>query len=93
MHGNQEHLENHVITSECSVITLGRKKKAVFLISPIALKKQNISPLRKMSSSREVSRGGFYPFILVEAHAIREAEVRKRMQYLVISESGSRPRW
>lgn len=92
MHGNQEHLEKHVIMFECSVITLG-KKRAMFLISPIALNEQNISPLRKMSSSREVSRGGFYPFILVQAHAIREDEVRKRMQYLVISESGSRPRW
>lgn len=69
------------------------EKKAMFLISPIAPKEQNISPPRKMSSAREVSRGGFYPFVLVEAHAIREDEVRKRMQYLVISESGSRPRW
>lgn len=93
MHGNQEHLENHVIMSECSVITLKRKKKAMFLIPSIASKKQNISPRRKMSSSRDMSRGGFYPFILVEAHAIQEDEVRKRMQYLVISESGSRPRW
>lgn len=43
MHGNQEHLEQHVIMSKCSVNTPG-KKKAMFLISPIAPKEQDISP-------------------------------------------------
>lgn len=76
------------------VITLGKKIKVnVLHFSHCPKGAGHLSSLRKMSGAREVSRGGFYPFILVEAHAIREDEVRKRMQYLVISESGSRPRW
>jgi hypothetical protein len=48
---------------------------------------------RKVLSAREVGGDEFHPSILVETHATGEDEVRKRMQYLVMSESGSRPRW
>lgn len=97
MYRNQEYVEHPVIMSKCSVITPGNKTKQkgnVLNFSHCTKgTAEHLSNLGKMFSAREVSRGRFYPFILVEAHAVREDEVRKRMQYLVISESGSRPRW
>ena len=48
---------------------------------------------RKVLSARKVGGDEFHPTILVDAHATGEDDLRKRMQYLVMSESGSRPRW
>lgn len=90
MHGDREHLEHHVITRKGSVITLGDQCSPCL---PLPHGSRTALHPEEAVGCRAAGRGGFYPFVLVEAHATGEDEVRKRMQYLVISESGSRPRW
>lgn len=47
MHGNQEHLEHHVIMCKCSVITL-EKKVNVLNFSHCPKEEEHLSTLRKM---------------------------------------------
>lgn len=90
MHGDREHLEHRVITCQGSVMTAGDQCSQCLSLPHGS--RRALHPEEDVGC-RAAGGGGFNPFVPVEAHATGEDEVRKRMQYLIISESGSRPRW
>jgi hypothetical protein len=75
---------------KCLVITPGGIKGNVLNFSH---KNQTSLHPEKDVECKKSEQRQILPITLGEAQAIGEDEVKKRMQYLVISESGSRPRW